>query len=145
MALPLKKRNLNYIIEIVQDYQRNGSSLNAFLTDYFISNKEWKKFVKKNKVLRNAIEDGQVYYKAFWEREMARAMNSKNGNSTLQKLALENALGWTALSKEENAGDNNPKMYKVILDLGPEDGMEDKTIPEKEETPNVEEKSTKAI
>lgn len=139
MALELTKKNVVHIIAIVQDYQREGNSLNAFLTDFYLSNKEWKKFVRKNKKLRTAIDDGLVYYKAYWERSLAKAMKSKRGNAALEKLAYENALGWASSSRDLESGKNDVGMYKVILDLGPEEGNEDKIIPEKGDSENGKE------
>lgn len=132
MPLYLNKKALKHHIRLVHKYQKEGQTLNAYMVDFNLSERDFKKYVAKHKKLRYAIQDGLVFYKAFWERKLTKGIDSGRSNQTLMKLAVENALGWTELSQRTKTKEKPRKMYKVYVDLGPEEGNEDKIVPEKE-------------
>jgi len=121
MALKLNKECLFAVCVHVKNYLKNGSTLERFLTDFSFSKRQWDKYVSKNKKLQYAIEDGLIYYKAFWQDSLNADMLNKNTNSALTKLAYENALGWSESARKRNAGEKTRKRFKLVLDLGPED------------------------
>ena len=132
MPLQLEKKRTRYIINLVQDYMREGQSLECFLTDFDVSVIKWDKFVKRNKKLQKALVDGAVFNKAHWQRVLAKEMKRRNSrNTNLIKMAVENALGWTELAQKMKIQEKPRKMYKVYVDMCPEDGNEDKIVPEK--------------
>lgn len=120
MPLQLRKDSLFAIVMQVKKYLARGDTLENFLTDFEFSKRQWDKFVTKNKKLQYAIEDGLVYYKSYWQRELAENMYDKNGSATLAKLAFENALGWTEAARKRNQGERRRKRFKLVLDLGVE-------------------------
>jgi hypothetical protein len=120
MAFDLKKGNLNEVCEIIKGYMEEGKTLERFLADFRFSKRKWKKFVSKNKKLQLAIEDGLVFYKAFWQTRLSVEMNRRSGNPTLAKMAFENALGWTDSAQKREDEEKPSKRYKVYLDLRPE-------------------------
>lgn len=132
MGLRLKKKSLKAIIRTVQEYLADGQTVEEFLYDFRLSEKKWNKFVLKHKKLRNAISDGLVFYRSYARRQLKKDMNRKKGgaNTVLAKMAYEDALGWTEAAIKRNQQAAPKKMYKVILDLGPEEGNEDRIIPE---------------
>lgn len=120
MALELKKKYLNEICEILIEYLKEGNTVEGFLTDFNFSKRKWRKLLSRSKKLKNTLEDGNTFYKAFWQRKLTVEMENKRSNSTLAKMAFENSLGLTEFAQKNIDQDKPAKRYKVYLDLGPE-------------------------
>ena len=125
MAFKLRKTDMVEICEILKAYLAEGNTIEVFLTDFKYSKKKWDKFVRNNKLVQEAIQDGNVYYKAFWQKRLSSEMDNKRSNSTLAKLAFENSLGLTDAALKAKEKDLPTKRYKVYVDLGPEKSEEE--------------------
>jgi len=122
MSIELKRSNLNQICKIVLAYMREGLTMENFLFDFDLSQRQFNRYLKKNKKLQNTIEDGLAFFKSSWQRKLANAMMDSRVNQTLAKMAFENALGWSEAAQRRQSEAKPKRAYKVILDMGPEEG-----------------------
>lgn len=102
--LTLDKKNIDSVCIAVIQHLREGRTLEMFLTDYSVRKTKWDKYIRKNKAVGEAIADGLVYYKSFWQGMAVKWARRKDMNATVSKMLLENILGWEK-SRDDSLGD----------------------------------------
>lgn len=121
----LKRKNVKEWVSNLLIMMEVGNSIEEFLAFYQISKRDWDKYVKKNKSLQKAVEDGEVYYKAYFMRQMKeKAMFGLAGYGSLAKLFFEHSLGLTEEARKSKDKKKQKKNYKVIYNLNPPEPKE---------------------
>lgn len=113
----LKTKHLQYWVETILDYGKNGLKLEQMLLHFDIRSSEWTRYYNKHKkVLDKVVKDAQKFAYAHMVTELRELMVGSMVNQSVVKMYIEGVHGWS-----DNAFDKESVSPVVNIVVSPSD------------------------